>query len=71
MVRGLLFEAAKVLLSRSARPCALQSWGEALAERVGGKKATMAVARKLAVHPASHVVQQHNIPVEPTIAPAA
>jgi transposase len=49
MVRGLLFEAAKVLLSRSARPCALQSWGRALAARVGTKKATMAVARKLAV----------------------
>jgi len=25
MVRGVLFEAAKVLLSRSARPCALQN----------------------------------------------
>ena len=49
MVRGLLFEAAKVLLSRSARPCALQSWGQALAKRIGTKKATMAVARKLAV----------------------
>jgi transposase len=49
MVRGLLFEAAKVLLSRSARPCALQSWGRSLAARIGTKKATMAVARKLAV----------------------
>lgn len=49
MVRGLLFEAAKVLLSRSARPSALKNWGEALSKRVGAKKATMAVARKLAV----------------------
>jgi transposase len=49
MVRGLLFEAAKVLLSRSARPSALKTWGEALGKRVGAKKATMAVARKLAV----------------------
>ncbi len=49
MVRGLLFEAAKVLLSRTARPSALKSWGEALAARTGGKKATLAVARKLAV----------------------
>jgi transposase len=49
MVRGLLFEAAKVLLSRSARPSALKSWGEALGKRIGAKKATMAVARKLAV----------------------
>ena len=49
MVRGLLFEAAKVLLSRSARPSALKIWGEAVSKRVGAKKATMAVARKLAV----------------------
>jgi transposase len=49
MVRGLLFEAAKVLLSRSARPSALKTWGEALGQRLGAKKATMAVARKLAV----------------------
>jgi len=49
MVRGLLFESAKVLLSRSARPSALKTWGEALAKRIGPKKATMAVARKLAV----------------------
>jgi transposase len=49
MVRGLLFEAAKVLLSRSAKPSDLQTWGRLLAKRIGSKKATMAVARKLAV----------------------
>ena len=49
MVRGLLFEAAKVLLSRSARPSDLQAWGRSLMKRIGKKKATMAVARKLAV----------------------
>jgi transposase len=49
MVRGLLFEAAKVLLSRSTKPSDLQVWGRALAKRIGSKKATMAVARKLAV----------------------
>jgi transposase len=49
MVRGLLFEAAKVVLSRSARPSDLQAWGRSLARRIGSKKATMAVARKLAV----------------------
>jgi len=43
MVRSLLYEAAKVLLSRSAKPSDLQAWGS------GKKKATMAVARKLAV----------------------
>jgi transposase len=49
MVRGLLFEAAKVVLSRSAKPSDLQAWGRSLARRIGSKKATMAVARKLAV----------------------
>ena len=49
MVRGLLFEAAKVLLSRSAKPSDLQAWGRSLMRRIGKKKATMAVARKLAV----------------------
>ena len=49
MVRGLLYEAAKVLLSRSAKPSDLQAWGRSLMRRIGKKKATMAVARKLAV----------------------
>lgn len=49
MVRGLLFEAAKVLLSRSAKPSDLQAWGHKLAKRIGARKATVAVARKLAV----------------------
>jgi len=49
VVRSLLFEAAKVFLSRSALPSALKTWGEALGKRIGAKKATMAVARKLAV----------------------
>jgi transposase len=49
MVRTLLFEAAKVLLSRSARPSVLKTWGKNIGKRIGAKKATMAVARKLAV----------------------
>ena len=49
MVRGLLFEAAKVLLSRTAKPSDLQTWGRSLIKRIGKKKATMAVARKLSV----------------------
>jgi transposase len=48
-VRSLLFEAAKVLLSRSARPSALKIWGQTIGKRIGAKKATIAVARKLAV----------------------
>jgi transposase len=52
MVRGLLYEAAKVLLSRSEKPSDLQAWGRSLTSIVK-KKATMTVARKLAVilHP--------------------
>ena len=38
-----------VLLSRVKRPCALQAWGKRLAEAKGGKRARVAVARKLAV----------------------
>lgn len=49
LVRGLLYEAAKVLLSRSAKPSDLQAWGRGLMRRIGRKKATTAVARKLSV----------------------
>jgi Transposase IS116/IS110/IS902 family len=49
LVRDLLYEAAKVLLSRSAKPSDLQAWGRTLARRNGSKKATMAVALKLSV----------------------
>ena len=49
MLRTYLYEAANVLLRRSARPNALSVWGRTLAERVGGRKAVVAVARKLAV----------------------
>lgn len=48
-MRGYLYEAAGVLLHRCARPCALKEWGQALKERLGNKRATVAVARKLAV----------------------
>jgi transposase len=49
LLRGYLYEAATVLLTRLQRVCALRSWGRALAERIGMKKARVAVARKLAV----------------------
>lgn len=49
LTRGLLYEAAKVLLTRLAKPSDLQAWGRKLARRIGAKKATVAVARKLAV----------------------
>src|ERR671916_1234685 len=49
LTRAYLFEAADVLLARVARWSALKAWGTRLAKRVGGKKARVALARKLAV----------------------
>lgn len=49
MLRTYLFEAAGVLLTRVQKWCALKVWGLRLAKRAGGKKARVAVARKLAV----------------------
>ena len=49
MLRTYLFEAAGVLLTRTKQTCSLKAWGMAIAARSGGKKARVAVARKLAV----------------------
>jgi len=49
MLRSALYEAANNLLSRVKRPCALQTWGKALAATRGAKRARVAVARKLAI----------------------
>ena len=48
-LRGLLYEAAAVILTRSATDSRLRRWGLGLRERVGFKRAAVAVARKLAV----------------------
>ena len=48
-VRSLLYEAAAVMLSRSSAESALRSWGLRLKERLGFKRAAVALARKLAV----------------------
>ncbi len=48
MLRTYLFEAAGVLLTRTKETCSLKKWGMAIAARSGGKKARVAVARKLA-----------------------
>jgi len=48
-LRGLLFEAATVILTRSSAESGLRIWGLKLRERVGFKRAAVAVARKLAV----------------------
>ena len=48
MLRTYLYEAANVMLRRSTRPSQISLWGRALSERIGGRKALVAVARKLA-----------------------
>ncbi|MCZ4093687.1 IS110 family transposase [Sinorhizobium psoraleae] len=48
-LRGLLYEAASVILARSQKESALRTWGLRLRERLGFKRAAVAVARKLAV----------------------
>ncbi len=48
-LRALLYEAATTILTRVAADSALRTWGLALREKVGFKRAAIAVARKLAV----------------------
>lgn len=48
-LRTLLYEAAAVILTRSIADSALRRWGLQLRERLGFKRAAVAVARKLAV----------------------
>ena len=48
-VRWALVEAAGVLLRLSRKPSALKSWGQSVARRRGFAKATVAVARRLAI----------------------
>ena len=48
-LRGLLYEAATVILTRAQADSSLRTWGLKLRERVGFKRAAVAVARKLSV----------------------
>jgi len=47
IICGLLYEAATVILTRSSADSTLRAWGVRLRERVGFKRAAVAVARKL------------------------
>ena len=49
LLRCYLFEAATTLLSRVQKTSTLKEWGSRLANRIGHKKARVAIARKLAV----------------------
>jgi transposase len=48
-LRGLLYEAAAVILNRSTDTSTLRTWALELKERLGFKRAAVALARKLAV----------------------
>ena len=48
-LRGLLYEAATVILTRTQAESSLRVWGLKLREKIGFKRAAAAVARKLAV----------------------
>ncbi|NNF77129.1 MAG: IS110 family transposase [Rhizobiales bacterium] len=48
LLRTYLFEAANVVLTRTKQSCDLKTWGMKVAARSGGKKARVAMARKLA-----------------------
>ena len=49
LLRAYLFEAAAALLVRVQRGSALKAWGTGLVERLGFKRAAVAVARKIGV----------------------
>ena len=49
LLRSYLYEAAGVLMTRVRRSCPLKAWALRLAKRIGWKRASIAVARKLAV----------------------
>jgi transposase len=49
LLRTYLYEAAGIILHRVSKWSALKAWGTRLAKRIGTKKATVAVARKLSV----------------------
>jgi len=48
-LRGLRYEAATIVLTRTSAESSLRTWGLKLKERIGFKRAAVAVARKLAV----------------------
>jgi len=48
-LRGLLYEAATVILTRTSADSGLRVWGLKLREKIGFKRAAVAVARKLTV----------------------
>jgi transposase len=67
-VRTALYESAHLLLTRPIQGSQLKSWGMRLAKRVGLKRATVALARKLAV--ILHRMLADGTPFNPALAAA-
>lgn len=68
-LRGLLYEAATVILTRASAESRLRRWGTKLRERIGFKRAAVAVARKLAV--IMHTMLKTGEPFDRSIGAAA
>ena len=68
-LRALLYEAATTILTRVHADSALRTWGLALRGKVGFKRATIAVARKLAV--IMHSMFKSGQPFDRQASPAA
>jgi transposase len=58
LMRAYLFQAANAILTRKVTDSALRRWGRALVARIGLRRATVAVARKLAV--IMHAIWKHD-----------
>ena len=62
LLRSYLYEAAGVLMTRVRRSCPLKEWALRLAKRIGWKRASIAIARKLAV--ILHAIWRHGTEFE-------
>lgn len=65
----MLYEAAMVILTRTHADSALRNWGLKLREKIGFKRAAVAVARKLAV--IMHIMLKTGELFNPSIEPAS
>jgi len=68
-LRAMLYEAAMVILTRTHADSALRNWGLKLREKIGFKRAAVAVARKLAV--IMHIMLKTGELFNPSIEPAS
>jgi transposase len=68
LARSYLFQSANAILTRKVKDSALRDWGRALAARIGLRRATVAVARKLAT--IMHTIWREDRDFDPKLAEA-